>query len=115
VTGLYADGDHIYISSRAQNRIFRYSLPGIQGRTSSTAFGSGSRTLDIAGGSDGIIWTASQNADMPLRGYDSSSRQVSYIDPSLVQSPAGVAVDDEGFLWVSESGSARLLRINVSQ
>ena len=115
MTGLYADGDYIYISSRAQNRSFRYSLPGIQGRTSSTAFGSGSRPLDIARGPDGIIWTATENSDMPLRGYDRSSRMVSYIDPSLVHSPVGVAVDDEGFLWVSEAGSSGLLRIDVSQ
>lgn len=115
MTGLFAEGDHLYVSSRSQNRAYRYTLPDIWGRTSTTAFGSGSRTRDIAGSPEGFIWVASGDEDMPIRCYDRTSRLVGHVDPSLVQDAAGIAVDDEGFVWVSERGSDMLLRIDVSR
>jgi len=115
VTGLSAVGSYLYVSSRSQNRVYRYSLPYINGRNSSTQFGSGSSTRDIARADNGDIWVASDNENAPLRCYSSDGVFERYVDPFIVSSATGVAIDDEGYIWVSNADSDEIYRIDVSE
>ena len=113
MTGLSATGSHLYVSSRSQNRVYRYSLPYIDGRDSSTQFGSGSYTRDIARADNGDIWVASDNADAPLRCYNADGTFDKYVDPAIVSSAMGVAIDNEGYVWVSNLETNKIYRIDV--
>jgi hypothetical protein len=100
VTGLAGHRDYLYLGSRSQGRTYRYSLPGIYGRTSSTRFGS-SKTWDIARDPSGRIWAAVDDSECSLRLFDSSGNSVDSISRDIVSSARGVALDDQGILWVS--------------
>lgn len=113
MTGLAAQDDYLYVSSRSQNRVYRYLLPYISNRSSSTQFGSGSNTRDIARDTNGDIWVASDNAEAPLRCYSSDGTFKKYVDPGIVSSATGVAIDDEGYVWVSDNEAAKIYRIDV--
>lgn len=103
MTGLAAHMDYLYLSSRAQDRTYRYSLPGMHGRNASTRFGNDSRTRDIARDSEGLIWVATDDSELPLRCYNSSGRMVSSISGTIISSATGITFDTEGNLWVSNN------------
>ncbi len=103
MTGLAAHMDYLYLSSRAQRRAYRYSLPGMYGQSASTRFGNASRTRDIARDSEGLIWVATDDYRTPLHCYNTSGTMVSSISGDVVSSAAGIAIDNEGNLWVSNN------------
>jgi len=115
VTGLAAHVDYLYVSSRSQNRTYRYSLPGISSRMNSTPFGRNSQTRDIARDSMGLIWVASDDSRVPVRCCDSSGDTVKEINSDILSSAAGVTIDDEGHLWVSNNDDMMLYRIDVTE
>jgi hypothetical protein len=114
VTGLAVAGDNVYVGSRTQNRTFVYNLPNLTGRVGATPYGGGSLTNDIERNPDGRIWVASERTDMPLCLLSSEGRVESVIDVGLVPAATGVALDDEGFLWVSVPGEG-LIRLDVAE
>lgn len=107
--------DYLYVSSRSQNRTYRYSLPGIYGRTNSTPFGRNSLTRDIARDSVGHIWAASDDSRIPIRCFDSSGDTVEEISNSIISSAAGLTIDDDGHLWASNSDDMMLYRIDITE
>lgn len=114
MTGLAIDAERLYLGSRSQNRIFVYNLPNLLGGTGSTPFGGGSVTSDIERTPDGRVWVASERADLPLCLLSPEGSIEAVVDPALVPEAVGVALDDEGFLWVSVPGEG-ILRLDVSQ
>lgn len=115
MTGLAAHMDYLYLSSRAQNRTYRYSLPGMHGRNANVRFGNDSRTRDIARDSDGLIWVATDDSEIPLRLYNSSGRMVSSISGDIVSSATGITIDIEGNLWVSNNGEGIICCVDLSK
>ena len=115
MTGLAAHVDYLYVSSRSQNRTYRYSLPGISGRVNSTTFGGNSRTWDIARDSMGLIWVATDDSGVPVRCCDSSGNTVNEISNSIISSATGITIDDDGHLWVSNNDDTMLYHIDVSE
>jgi hypothetical protein len=113
VTGLAVIGERVYLGSRTQNRTFVYQLPDMLTSTGSTPFGGGSLTSDIERTPDGRTWVASERADLPLCLLSVEGRVEAVVDTALVPAAAGVALDDEGFLWVSVPGEG-ILRLDVS-
>ncbi len=107
--------DYLYVSSISQNRTFRYSLPGIYGRTNSTPFERNSRTRDIARDSMGRIWAASDDSRIPIRCWDSSGDTVKEISNNIISSAAGLTIDDDGHLWVSNNDDMMLYRIDITE
>ncbi|NOQ23063.1 MAG: hypothetical protein GQ565_10515 [Candidatus Aegiribacteria sp.] len=107
--------DYLYVSSRSQNRTFRYSLPGISDRTNSTPFGRNSRTWDIARDSMGRIWVASDDSKVPIRCCDSSGNTVKEISGNIISSAVGITIDDDGRLWVSNNDEIMLYCIDVTE
>ena len=114
MTGLAAHVDYLYLASRSQNRVYRYSLPGIYGRTSSTPFGRDSKTWDIARDSQGRIWAAMDGGTYALGCFDAAGDMVLGISRDLVPQATGVAMDDGGILWVSSNEDGRIYGIDVS-
>lgn len=115
MTGLAAYGDYLYLASRSQSRTYRYSLPGIYGRTASTPFERGSRTLDIARNPRGLIWAADEEGDCSLKCFDPSGTVVAGVGRDLVSSASGVAMDHSGTLWVSCNEDRKIYGIDVSE
>jgi hypothetical protein len=113
VTGLAVVGERVYLGSRAQNRTFVYDLPNLLSSTGSTPFGGGSLTSDIERTPDGHTWVASERADLPLCLLSVEGRVEAVIDTGLVPAAVGVALDEEGFLWVSVPGEG-ILRLDVT-
>ena len=107
--------DYLYVSSRSQNRTYRYSLPGISGRMNTTPFGGNSRTWDIARDSMGLIWVASDDSQIPVRCCDSSGNTVKEISNSIISSATGMTFDDDGHLWVSNNDDNMLYHIDVTE
>jgi len=113
VTGLAVIGEHLYVGSRSQNRTFVYDLPNLWGRTGSTSFGGGSLTRDIERTAEGLTWVASDREEMPLCLLAENGQVLTVVDPDVVPSAAGVALDDEGYLWVSVQ-NGDILRLEVT-
>ena len=107
--------DYLYVSSRSQNRTYRYSLPGVYGRTNSTPFERNSRTRDIARDSMGRIWVASNDSRIPIRCLDSSGNTVEEISNNIISSAAGLTIDDDGHLWASNNDDMMLYRIDITE
>ena len=106
-------GEHLYLGSRTQNRTFVYDLPNLWGRTGSTSFGGGSLTRDIERTDEGLTWVASDREVMPLSLLAQDGQVLAVVDPAVVPSAAGVAMDDEGYLWVSVQ-NGDILRLQVT-
>jgi len=114
VTGLAAHMDYLYVASTSQDRAYRYSIPGLYGRANSTKFGRNTRTHDIARNSQGLIWVADENSEMPVRCCDSAGNTVAYISSSLISSATGLTIDDTGKLWVSNNDDGMLYGIELT-
>ena len=109
-------GEHLYLGSRTQNRTFIYDLPNLWGRTGSTSFGGGSLTRDIERTADGLTWVASDREEMPLSLLAQNGQVLAVIDTEVVPSAAGVAIDDDGYLWVSvQDGDILRLEVTLPQ
>ncbi|MFO8182806.1 MAG: hypothetical protein R6U39_01400 [Candidatus Aegiribacteria sp.] len=115
MTGLAAHGDYLYLASRSQSRTYRYSLPGIYGRTAAIPFERGSGTLDIARDPRGLIWAADEKGDCSLKCYDTAGTVVAGVGRDLVSSASGVAMDNSGILWVSCDDDRTIYGIDVSE
>lgn len=107
--------DYLYVSSRSQNRTYRYSIPGVHSRASSTPFERNSRTRDIARDSMGRIWAASDDSRVPVRCWDSSGNTVEEINGNIISSAAGLAIDDDGHLWASNNDDGMLYSIDITE
>ncbi len=115
MTGLSAQDNYLYVASRSQNRVYRYNMPAINNRAQHVYFSGYSQTRDIALTPDTIMWVASDNASIPLRGYNRSGTVVDHIDPGLVSSARGVAIDPDGYLWVSNMDTDEIYKIDLTQ
>ena len=114
MTGLASDGEYLYLSSRSQNRIYRYTLPRLSGRTSILAQASAGKTADIAMDGAGNFWVADTSSEYSLRLYDIEGSAVTAISSETLPSVTGVAVDDTGKLWVSSTdGYIYGIEINI--
>jgi ligand-binding sensor domain-containing protein len=81
----------------------------------STPFGRNSQTRDIARDSMGLIWVATDDSRIPVRCCDSSGSTLEEISSSIISSAAGVTIDYEGHLWVSNNDDMILYRIDVTE
>ena len=107
--------DYLYLASRSQNRAYRYSLPGIYGRTAGTRFDSGSKTWDIARDPQGRIWAAVDGGEYSVRCYETGGGTAAGIARDIVSSATGVAIDDGGTLWVSNNEDGMIYGLDVSE
>ncbi len=90
-------------------------MPGINNRAQHVYFNGYSQTRDIAITPDSIVWVASDNASIPVRAYNRSGVVVDYIDSDLVSSARGVAIDPEGYLWLSNMEMDLIYKIDLTE
>jgi len=114
VTGLSAVANYLYLGSRNQNRTYRYILPTISSRVSSTYFTSYSQTRDIVRTPDNMVWVASDNTTMVLACFNTGHVRVDDIMNDLVPYARGVAMDPDGYLWVSDPVNDLIYKIDLS-
>ncbi|MCD4776623.1 MAG: T9SS type A sorting domain-containing protein [Candidatus Aegiribacteria sp.] len=116
MTGLAAkDNYRIYVSSRNQNRTYRYTAPSITSRYSYIYYTGGSQTRDIAITTEGNIWVATDWTSIPLRLYNTSNTMIDFIDNTLIPSACGVTIDDDGYLWVSDTDNDCIYKIDLTE
>ncbi len=115
MTGLSAYGNYLYLGSQAQNRTYRYVLPGIAGRVTSNPYTGYSQTRDIAWTPDSHVWVASDWTSVPLRLYNSTGSWVDYIDATLVPAATGVTIDPDGYLWVSDMVNDKIYKLDLTE
>ena len=116
MTGLSVDGNYIYLSSRNQNRSYRYVLPNITTRTNYAFYTGASMTCDmVVNVPDSIVWVASESPSIPIRCYDTSNTMVDYITPDLIPNARGMAMDPEGYLWVSDIENDKIYKVDLTE
>ena len=115
MTGLSASGSYLYLSSKNQNRCYRYVLPGITGLLQWTYFVGFTNPRDLAYLPDNTIWVASDNTTMTLACFNDDNDRIDYIMSDLVPYARGVAVDDAGYLWVSDIVNDVIYKIDLSE
>jgi DNA-binding beta-propeller fold protein YncE len=114
VTGLCADGNTLYLSSRNQNRAYKYTLPGITSRLAYTFYTGAGTTCDIAYDPvNKYIWVASESTSIPIRCYDESNTMVDYILPDFIPNARGMALDPSGHLWVSDILNDKIYQVDL--
>ncbi len=102
MTGLSANTSYLFLSSTTQKACYRYVAPGITSRYCYTTYGGLSPTRDNARDeSNGWIWVACSSTSYPIRAYKNSTCQY-LIGADVVPYAYGLAIDEEGFLWVSD-------------
>ncbi len=114
MTGLSASGNYLFVSSRNQNRAYRYTMPSIAGRNNYNQFSGYSSTRDIAWCPDSTVWVSSDWTSVTLRCYNKSGAWVDYIDASLIAHARGVAIDTDGYLWVSDMEADKIYKVDLS-
>jgi len=114
VTGLSAEANYLYLGSRNQNRAYRYTLPTIASRVSYCYFTLYSQTRDIVKTPDNLVWVASDNTTLTLACYNTSGVRVDDIMNDLVPHARGVAMDPDGYLWVSDPVNDLIYKIDLS-
>ena len=77
-------------------------FPGLEGTT-----------YDIAFSSEGV-WVARDESDSPVLRYNTIGELTGYIMGSTVASAAGLAVDTDGFLWVSDPDSDKIYKLDTT-
>ncbi len=90
-------------------------MPGITSRAQHVYFNGYSQTRDIAITPDSIVWVASDNASIPAKAYNRSGVVVDYIDSDMVSSARGVAIDPEGYLWLSNMEMDLIYKIDLTE
>lgn len=116
MTGLSAYGNYLYLGSRNQNRVYRYTLPGITAMVSYTYLTGFSTTCDIAMiGADDLVWVASENTSIALKCYDNNSTMVDYVDVGLIPNARGLAMDPNGYLWISDIETDQIHQLDFSE
>jgi len=116
VTGLSADGNRLYLGSRNQNRIYYYTLPGIAARQEFTFMTGYSTTCDIAfDGNNDLVWVASENTSLAIKCYDTNNTMVDYISNDMVPNARGMALDPNGYLWVSDIEEDKIYKIDLTE
>lgn len=116
MTGLSAYGNYLYLGSRNQNRVYRYTLPNITSMVSYTFLTGFSMTCDIAMiGADNLVWVASENTGLALKCYDNNSTMVDYIDIGLIPNARGLAIDPNGYLWVSDVDADKIYQVDLNE
>ncbi len=113
MTGLEISGSYLYLSSVNQNACYRYSMPGVSGRTIYRTYVGYSQTKDIAINSENHIWVAANHATHTLRLYNASNQMIDFIEPSLVPYATGVTMDPEGYLWVADPVNDKIYKIEL--
>ncbi len=115
MTGLSASGNHLYLGSRNQNRIYYYTLPGITTRMNFTYLMGFSQTCDIAiNTTDSLAWVASENTSIAVKCYGNDNTMVDYIDVSLIPNARGMALDPDGFLWISDVEADKIYKVDLT-
>ena len=116
MTGLAAnDNNYLYVSSRNQNRTYRYTAPGIYSRYSYLYYTGGSQTRDIAITPEGNIWVATDSGDIPLRLYNSSHVMIDNVPGTLIPNARGATLDEIGYLWVSDINNDLIYKIDLTE
>ena len=116
MTGLSAYGNYLYLGSRNQNRVYRYTLPNITSMVSYTYLTGFSTTCDIAMiGADNLVWVASENTSIALKCYDNNSTMVDYVTIDLIPNARGLAIDPNGYLWVSDIETDMIHQLDLSE
>lgn len=115
MTGLAASGSYLYLGSQTQNKTYRYTLPNISNRANFLYFNEFNQTRDIVRTPDNNIWVASDNAGVVLALYNTSNTKIDYIMSYLVPYARGVAMDPDGYLWVSDIVNDKLYKIDLTE
>ena len=68
---------------------------------------------DIAYSAEGM-WVARDESDSPILRYNTSGVLTGYVMGTDVPAAAGLAVDDQGFLWVSDPDSDKIYKVDTS-
>ncbi len=68
---------------------------------------------DIAYSSEGI-WVARDESDSPVLRYNTSGVVTGYIMGTTVPCAAGLTVDTDGFLWVSDPDNDKIYKVDTS-
>ena len=69
--------------------------------------------FDIAYSSQGI-WVARDEPDSPILRYNTSGVLTGYVMGTTVPAAAGLAIDPEGFLWVSDPENDKIYKLDVT-
>ena len=116
MTGLSAYGNYLYLGSRNQNKVYRYILHGITTITDFTSLTGFSMTCDIAMiGADNLVWVASENSSLALKCYDDNNTMVDYIGVDLIPNARGLAMDTNGYLWVSDVDADKIYQVDLTE
>ncbi|MCD4707635.1 MAG: hypothetical protein K8S62_07830 [Candidatus Sabulitectum sp.] len=115
MTGLSVSGNYLFLSSRSQKRVYRYTLPGITGRQLLLYMPAFNKTCDIAfNAGDSLTWAASETSDPAVKCFNTENEMVDYIDISLIPNARGMALDPAGFLWISDVDADKIYQVDLS-
>ncbi|MCD4707637.1 MAG: T9SS type A sorting domain-containing protein [Candidatus Sabulitectum sp.] len=116
MTGLSANGNYVFLGSRTQNRTYYYTLPGITTRKEFTYFSGFNNTCDIAmNTADSLVWVASENTSIAVKCYNTSNTMVDYIDISMIPNARGMALDPNGYLWISDIEADKIYQVDLTE
>ncbi|MCK5132012.1 MAG: T9SS type A sorting domain-containing protein [Candidatus Sabulitectum sp.] len=115
MTGLSASENHLFLGSRNQKRIYYYTLPGITTRKLFSYLAGFSMTCDIAmNAADSLVWVASENTSLAVKCYDTYNTMVDYIPTSMIPNARGMALDPNGYLWISDIDADKIYKIDLT-
>jgi len=70
-------------------------------------------SYDIAFSSEGV-WVARDESDSPILRYNDSGQITGYVEGATISCAAGLTVDADGFLWVSDPDNDKIYKLDTS-
>ncbi len=68
---------------------------------------------DIAFSATGV-WVARDESDSPIICYNTSGVVTNYVMGTTIPEAAGLAMDPDGYLWVSDPGNDKIYKLDIS-
>ena len=121
MTGAAFDGTYtlafgnVY-GSTTQYSVHKYSSSGSSSGNYMNAVdfpGLAPAVYDIAWTADGV-WVARDESDSPIRRYNTAGAVTGYILGTEVPFAAGLTVDGDGYLWVSDPANDKIYKVDTT-
>ena len=116
MTGLSACGNYVFLGSRSQSKVYYYTLPGVTTRKYFTYMTDFSKSCDIAmNDADSLVWVASENTNLAVKCFNTTNAMVDYIPIGMIPNARGMALDPDGYLWISDIDADKIYQIDLTE
>lgn len=117
MTGACFNNNYVYILGTNYSNapvVARFTTTGSVSTYMTSFPGLGTGYRDIEYHPSGGFWIARDNPDSPVIAYNTGGTVTAYLETSVISAAMGLAVDNSGYIWVSNPDDDRIYQIDIT-